>query len=39
MTEKEFVEKELEKFISKNPNADTFEVTEHFLGLTFPENA
>lgn len=39
MTKKEFVEKELEKFVSKNPNADTFEVAEHFLGLTFPENA
>lgn len=39
MSKKEFVEKELEKFISKNPNADTFEVAEHFLGLTFPDNA
>lgn len=38
MSENEFVEKELEKFVSKNPYADTFEVAEHFLGLTFPEN-
>lgn len=39
MSKKGFVKKELEKFISKKPNADTFEVAEHFLGLNFPENA
>lgn len=35
MTKKEFVEKELEKFIDENPYADTSEIAEHFLGLTF----
>lgn len=37
MTQKEFLEQELEKFISENPYADTFEVAEHFLNLNYKQ--
>lgn len=33
MDKKQFVEEELEKFISENPYADTFEIAQHFLTL------
>ena len=31
---KDIVKKELEKFISENPNADTFEIAMHFVEVS-----